>query len=152
MVETSATHLLELINEILDISKIESGRVDLDDRIVLRRRRWPTETLKAVTPLAEAKGLALAAEGPPEDLRLESDRRRVKQVLMNLLGNAVKFSDKGIVRLDVEAFPDADLTVRRRRPAASASGPRTWTSSSTRSARSTCPRPSGSKGRDWASI
>ncbi len=47
----------------------------------------------------------------PEDLRLESDRRRVKQVVMNLLGNAVKFSDKGTIRLDVEAFPDR-LSVR----------------------------------------
>jgi len=108
MVQASAAHLLELINEILDISKIESGRVDL------AIESFPiadvvTETLKAVTPLAEAKGLALAAN-VPGDLVCQSDRRRIKQVLTNLLGNAIKFSDQGGVRVDVAASGE-DLTV-----------------------------------------
>jgi PAS domain S-box-containing protein len=103
MVENSAKHLLELINEVLDISKIESGRVDLDIES-FAVAELAEEAIKVVTPLAQAKGLALATS-VPEGLRLESDRRRVKQVLMNLLGNAVKFSDKGTVRLDVEACP-----------------------------------------------
>jgi PAS domain S-box-containing protein len=108
MVQNSATHLLELINEILDISKIESGRVDLAieafpvDGLV-------RETVKAVTPLASKKGLALA-ESVPEGLTLRSDRRRVKQVLMNLLGNAIKFSDQGCVRIEAEAA-GGELTV-----------------------------------------
>ncbi|MDD8027890.1 MAG: ATP-binding protein, partial [Acidobacteriota bacterium] len=108
MVETSAKHLLELINEVLDISKIESGRVDLAIES-FPVAELAEETVKAVTPLAQAKGLELVMR-VPEDLRLESDRRRVKQVLMNLLGNAVKFSERGAIRLDVEAGPDR-LTV-----------------------------------------
>jgi len=101
MVQNSATHLLALINEILDISKIESGRMELsieafpvDD--VTR------EILKTVEPLAAAKGLRLTVE-MPDDVRLESDRKRFKQVLVNLLGNAIKFSDKGDVHVAVAA-------------------------------------------------
>jgi PAS domain S-box-containing protein len=104
IVQGSAAHLLELINEILDISKIESGRVDL------AIESFPiaavvSETLKAVTPLAKAKGLELQAD-VPENLILQSDRRRVKQVLMNLLGNAIKFSEKGAVRVAAAPLPD----------------------------------------------
>jgi PAS domain S-box-containing protein len=108
MVQNSANHLLELINEILDISKIESGKMDL------AIESFPIaalmeETVKAVTPLAEAKGLNLEVE-VPENLMLQSDRRRVKQVLMNLLGNAIKFSDRGGIRIEVKALRE-ELTV-----------------------------------------
>ncbi len=101
MVQNSATHLLELINEILDISKIESGRVDLSIES-FPLADLANETVKAVTPLAAKKGLALAVE-IPGGLVLESDRRRIKQVLMNLLGNAIKFSDQGCIQVAVEA-------------------------------------------------
>jgi PAS domain S-box-containing protein len=99
MVKNSSAHLLDLINGILDISKIESGKVEL------MIESFPiaevtNETLKAVTPLAKAKGLELAAD-VPESLILQSDRRRVKQVLMNLLSNAIKFSDQGSIRVEV---------------------------------------------------
>ncbi len=107
MVHSSAQHLLELINEVLDISKIESGRVDLDvSRFSLAELAG--EAVEAVKPLARAKGLALAALLPAA-AELESDRRRVKQVLMNLLGNAVKFSDRGEILLRVEAVGDEIL-------------------------------------------
>ncbi len=104
MVQSSASHLLGLINEILDISKIESGRVDLAVES-FSLAGLVEETLKAVTPLAEAKGLGLAAQVPP-DVTLTSDRRRVKQVLVNLLGNAIKFSDQGTVRVEAVSAPD----------------------------------------------
>ena len=73
------------------------------------------ETVKAVTPLAAAKGLDLTVD-VPEDLVLQSDRRRVKQVLMNLLGNAIKFSDQGDVRVEVGAVREDELTVSVIRP------------------------------------
>jgi len=108
MIQGSATHLLELINEILDISKIESGKMDLsvelfavDDLV--------RETVKSVVPQAAAKGLTLTA-AVPENLFLQSDRRRFKQVLMNLLSNAIKFSDRGDVHVVVESRED-DLRV-----------------------------------------
>jgi PAS domain S-box-containing protein len=108
MVQGSATHLLDLINDILDISKIESGKVDL----VIER--FPVgevvdETLAAVAPLARAKDLVLSKK-VPEDLLLQSDRRRIKQVLMNLLSNAIKFSDRGEVRIEAGRLHE-DLTI-----------------------------------------
>lgn len=108
IVKSSAMHLLDLINDILDISKIESGRVEL------QLESFPigevtNETLTAVAPLAKNKGLELTAD-VPEGLILHSDRRRVKQVLMNLLSNAIKFSDHGGVGVSAAA-DDGKLTV-----------------------------------------
>ncbi len=108
MVQSSANHLLNLINDILDISKIESGRVDLSIESI-PVAELVEEVLGTVGPLAKAKGLVLSAAVPP-DLKVQSDRRRVKQVLMNLVGNAVKFSDGGAVRVEAGALGDS-LTV-----------------------------------------
>ena len=109
MVQNSSKHLLELINEILDISKIESGKVDLSIES-FPVSAVANETLKEVALLAKAKGLDLAAD-VPENLVLQSDKRRIKQVLMNLLGNAIKFSDQGSVRVEAGADRE-ELTVR----------------------------------------
>lgn len=108
IVKGSSLHLLNLINEILDISKIESGRVEV------KIEPFPVgdvmnETLTAVAPLAQAKGLVLTAS-IPEGVIVHSDRRRVKQVLMNLLSNAIKFSDQGSVGVKAEA-ENGELTV-----------------------------------------
>ncbi len=97
MVQGSAAHLLELINEILDISKIESGKVDLSmERIPVDA--LIRDTVKVVSPLASAKGLELNVDAP-EGLILHSDRRRIKQILVNLLSNAIKFSKTGGIRV-----------------------------------------------------
>jgi len=109
MVQGSASHLLELINEILDISKIESGKVDLSIAPIPVAEAV-RETVKGVAPQAAAKGLELNVD-VPEGVTLESDRRRFKQVLMNLLSNAIKFSDKGDIRVIVESR-DGRLWVR----------------------------------------
>lgn len=101
MVQNGANHLLHLINDILDISKIESGRVDLDVKPFCMTG-VVDDVLTAMTPMAQAKGLELARQVPP-DLIVESDQRRVKQVLMNLVGNAIKFSPRGDVRVVVDA-------------------------------------------------
>ncbi len=108
IVKGSSVHLLNLINDILDISKIESGRVEV------KIEPFPVgdvmnETLTAVAPLAQAKGLELTAS-IPEGMIVHSDRRRVKQVLMNLLSNAIKFSDHGRVGVKAEA-ENGELTV-----------------------------------------
>ena len=99
MVYDSAKHLLALINDILDLSKIEAGEVEifpeefdvpgLIDRVV-----------KTVSPLAEQKGLEVAASLSPEVGRIYSDRRRVEQILLNLANNAIKFTEKGCVRIE----------------------------------------------------
>jgi signal transduction histidine kinase len=102
-VTRSATHLLELINDILDISKIEAGKLEFyyepTDLV-----RLANDTLTSVQLQADEKGLVLQVNGPPE-LRVETDPARVRQVLLNLLANAVKFTDEGAVTLSLACKP-----------------------------------------------
>jgi PAS domain S-box-containing protein len=103
------THLLELINDVLDLSRIEAGRVDIE----------ATETDLAqllidlkyvVAEAARRKGLLLSmtiAPGVPR--RVVLDGRHLRQVLLNLLGNAVKFTPQGEVRLTIEAVDETRL-------------------------------------------
>jgi PAS domain S-box-containing protein len=101
MVQGSAYHLLDLINDVLDISKIEA------DQIVLTPTDFNFQvaaqnTVDKITPLAGKKGLSLQVDLPAEKITLHADQRRVEQVLINLLNNAVKFTDKGSVTLKCE--------------------------------------------------
>jgi PAS domain S-box-containing protein len=110
MVQGSARHLLDLINDVLDISKIEAGQ--LEARIAPFDLASAVErAVASVKPLAERKGLGLRASLPPDLPPIESDRRRVAQILLNLLNNAIKFSDRGGVVLDV-ALSDDKVRVR----------------------------------------
>jgi signal transduction histidine kinase/CheY-like chemotaxis protein len=101
-VKTSGEALLSLIDEILDFSKIEAGRIDLDarefDLIALIE-----ETVELIAPRAQAKELEIASyveDGLPR--RVVGDAARLRQVLLNLAGNAVKFTDRGGVAIVVE--------------------------------------------------
>lgn len=100
MVMVSARHLLELITDIIDLSKIEAGKIALSvepfDLVKTAR-----ETMDGFRIQAEQKSLSLAFEAP-ERLVIEADARRVRQVLINLVGNAVKFTEKGNVSVSVE--------------------------------------------------
>jgi signal transduction histidine kinase len=98
-IQKDSLHLLELINDILDLSKIESGRLELQpepfDLDALVR-----ESVASVRSLAENKSIKLECH-VDVDQAVEADRLRVKQIIMNLLSNAVKFTpDGGRVRLD----------------------------------------------------
>ncbi len=112
MVRGSSRHLLALINDVLDISKIEAGQLEV------RRESFDLaasieRAVGAVRPQAEKKGLALESSVPPDIGQVVSDSRRVEQVLLNLLSNAVKFTDRGRVSLEVTADHDRVLmTVR----------------------------------------
>jgi signal transduction histidine kinase/CHASE3 domain sensor protein len=91
-IRASADHLLSLIDEVLTFSRVEAGKE------VLRRedvsiRSIIDEAITMVTPLAELKGLPLRPEG--EDVRLYADSGKVRQILLNLLTNSLKFSDSG---------------------------------------------------------
>ena len=100
-ISTSAEALLAVVNDVLDFSKLEARQVELDAQ-PLEVPAFLAETVDLVRPQAEAKGLSLAlafAEGLPA--RLVADSGRVRQVLLNLLTNAVKFTAKG--RIDVAA-------------------------------------------------
>jgi PAS domain S-box-containing protein len=87
-------HLLELINEILDIEKIASGRMTLSIEPV-RLGMVLEEALQLVRPIADRVGVTLIAPTDMEDVHLQADRQRLKQVLLNLLSNAVKFNRPG---------------------------------------------------------
>ena len=97
-IRRNASHLLELLNDILDFSKIEHGRMTVSLEAV-DLMKLVDEIGQMIRPQAESKGLAfdVACEGdiPPEII---SDRLRLRQILLNLLGNAVKFTDTGHVR------------------------------------------------------
>jgi signal transduction histidine kinase len=101
MIQESAQHLLELINDVLDISKIEAGQIEL------AREPFDIQTLiqksiEKMTPLAENKGLALEVVIAPQIGQLVGDKRRVEQILINLLNNAIKFTEKGTVSVEIQ--------------------------------------------------
>ena len=106
MVRSSSRHLLALINDVLDISKIEAGQLEVaSERFDLRSSI--NKVVGIVAPLAEKKGLALRAQTSCRGLdEAVGDQRRVEQILLNLLNNAIKFTDLGEVALKVELVPD----------------------------------------------
>lgn len=99
-VQTSAKHLLSLINDLLDLAKIESGKVELRPE-PLYCRGVVQEVETALRQMAEAKGLQFDVRLPPDDLIVRADRRALSQILLNLVNNAIKFTDAGSIVLDV---------------------------------------------------
>jgi len=94
MVKSSAAHLLELINDILDISKIESGRIEVYDES-FKVDLLLVMAVSSLRPFAEKKGLRLRNNIEPDLPKLHSDKRRLEQVLINLINNAIKFTNEG---------------------------------------------------------
>jgi PAS domain S-box-containing protein len=101
MAQVSARHLLSLINDVLDISKIEAGQLEVR-REAFDLTQSVEQVAATVAPRAEEKALALRLDIPDGPLRMVSDQRRVEQILLNLLTNAIKFTDRGTVSLAVE--------------------------------------------------
>jgi signal transduction histidine kinase/CheY-like chemotaxis protein len=93
-IHASGEHLLQLINDVLDMSKIEAGRMDLilEEFVVDSAFR---EVVTVVKSLAGKKGIELSIQVEPEDLTIFADKGKVKQVLYNLLSNAIKFTPEG---------------------------------------------------------
>jgi PAS domain S-box-containing protein len=96
IVKNSARHLLDLINDVLDISKIEAGQLEIQcEEFSLPRAI--EKVVAIVSPLANKKRIVLHTEISPEVGSIMSDQRRTEQILLNLMGNAVKFTDEGSV-------------------------------------------------------
>ena len=94
LVQKAGRHLLDLINDILDMSKIEAGKFELHrERIDVRL--IVNECSMLMRERAKQGGIALQEEVPSEPLQVDADRRAVKQILLNLLSNAVKFTPAG---------------------------------------------------------
>jgi Amt family ammonium transporter len=99
-IRTAGKHLLELINNILDLSKIEAGRMDLYyEQFPLDRLL--DEVLNTVAPLVEKNGNRMLVERGPELGAMVADSTKLRQVLLNLLSNAAKFTERGDVTLRV---------------------------------------------------
>lgn len=102
----SARHLLELIDGILAFARMESGHEELHlepfDLGTLAR-----ESAELVEPLARSKGLSFECVEPGHDVTITTDRAKLRQVLVNLLGNAIKFTEEGEVEIAVDASQDA---------------------------------------------
>ncbi len=113
MVKSSADYLLAVINDILDFSKIEAGKLDLE-QVDFSLRDNLDETLAALALRAHKKGLELAChvlgDVPPD---LIGDPGRLRQIIVNLVGNAIKFTDRGevVVRVTNELQSDQDVVL-----------------------------------------
>ncbi len=101
IVDSSARHLLSLINDILDVAKIESGKVSITpERIVLAE--VVREVGDALRGMAEEKALDLQLEIVDEAVTTITDRRAVQQILLNLTNNAIKYTERGSIRIELE--------------------------------------------------
>jgi PAS domain S-box-containing protein len=108
-IETASNNMLELVNDLLDVAKIEAGKFELNlqeyDIVEVVK-----EQVKAFTPQAGAKHLALEVTAP-EKFKLKFDRVRISQVLGNLISNAIKYSDAGQIQLNVSSDPGGQQLV-----------------------------------------
>ncbi|MFD0834358.1 ATP-binding protein [Mariniflexile aquimaris] len=109
MVKTSGQHLLGLINDVLDISKIEAGKLKVS-LYPFNYLKILEKTLDFLLPQAAKKGLVFKTEISQLHITLNSDERRVEQVLLNLISNAIKFSNKGSITVQVDVVDDMLIT------------------------------------------
>jgi signal transduction histidine kinase len=108
-IQSNGKHLLGLINDVLDLSKIEAGQLTLSTA-EYSIKDVVHNVYSAVEPLAKAKDLALTVQLPAQLPAAQGDERRVTQVLLNLVGNAIKFTDRGDVSITVSSS-DESFTV-----------------------------------------
>src|SRR6185312_14461319 len=93
-IQGAGQHLLDLINDILDMSKIEAGKMELE-RSDFAFDAKIREAIELMQERASAAGVELAADLPPGTLPIHADARAVRQILLNLLSNAIKFTPEG---------------------------------------------------------
>ncbi len=101
MVQASSRHLLTLINDVLDISKIEAGQLQIVEA-EFTLSDSVNKVVHSILPLAEKKALKIACDIDSKIGIIVSDARRIEQILLNLLSNAIKFTEEGGISLDVK--------------------------------------------------
>lgn len=97
-VQRSARHLLALINDLLDLAKISAGKISVELQ-TLDCRDTVLEVLNTLQPAADRKALQLSSELPEQPLLVQADRRALHQIILNLMNNAIKFTEEGQVRI-----------------------------------------------------
>ncbi len=108
MIYRSGENLLHLINQVLDLSKIESGRMEVH-RESVRIVDVLVEAAQGLRPLAEEKGLLFEVTSEGSGIEALVDAEKLRQVFVNLLGNAIKFTLRGSVRARIRLLPDEKL-------------------------------------------
>jgi signal transduction histidine kinase len=104
-VQAAADHLLGLVNDVLDLSKIEVGRMDIEvESVDLDSVLDGVATV--VEPAADAKGLRIDVVVPRDFPRIETDPRHLRQILLNLIANAIKFTERGAVTIVAKAYAE----------------------------------------------
>jgi PAS domain S-box-containing protein len=101
IIRSSARHQLSLINDLLDLAKIESGKVELQRESIVCSE-LVNEVAETLRPLAEEKGLRFTVNAS-ETPAVDADKRALSQILINLVNNAIKFTETGEVRVDVRS-------------------------------------------------
>jgi two-component system sensor histidine kinase ResE len=102
-IHTGSKYVLEMVNQFLDMSRLEEGRIQFDLQ-QFDAGEVITQTVQSLQVLAREKGLDLSLAMPPNtDTQVAADPNRTKQVLTNLIGNALKFTEKGSVKVSVSA-------------------------------------------------
>jgi PAS domain S-box-containing protein len=101
-VRSNGKHLLSIINDLLDLAKIESGKIELNFEQV-DCRALLEEIVSGLRPLADEKSIALLSGVPDHPVIVTTDRRALSQILINLASNAIKFTDEGSVRVELSS-------------------------------------------------
>lgn len=118
-IESSANHLRELVDQILDLSKLAAGRLEVSTES-LNLRAFVIDVASEVESLLNEKGLAFSIAVPATLPKVETDPTHLRQILVNLLGNAIKFTEQGTITVRAVRVPDDEVAKvagrSRRRP------------------------------------
>lgn len=101
IIKNSSNHLLSLINDLLNLAKIESGKIELNPELI-DIQKLIQEINVTLSPLAQTKNLQLNIDLPKDKIIMDIDKRALTQIIINLANNAIKFTDKGNVTIKLE--------------------------------------------------
>lgn len=105
-IQASSKHLLSLINDLLDLSKVESGKIELKLEKI-NCNQIVQDIIKTLTPLCTYKGLELRYLAPEDHVYLMTDSRALTQIVLNLLNNAIKFTESGKIQVEIQQSKDS---------------------------------------------
>ncbi|HLA91151.1 MAG TPA: HAMP domain-containing sensor histidine kinase [Gemmatimonadaceae bacterium] len=125
-IESSANHLRELVEQVLDLARMAAGRLEVH-RELLKLRPFVIDVAAEVESLVNEKGLAFSITVPATLPRIATDPTHLRQILVNLLGNAIKFTAQGSIAVRAAVVPDGEVTrfasTANKRPLLAAGGP-----------------------------
>lgn len=107
-IQASANHLQNLVDQILDLARLSAGRMDVYHQPI-SLRAFVIDVSSEIEPLLIEKGLSLSLQIPSTLPKVHTDPTHLRQILMNFLGNAVKFTEKGGVTIRAELVPDGSV-------------------------------------------